>query len=535
MLILGAISGIQEFVFALPAEGGGQARMLRARSFFVQALTEVAAFRTQQALGLGRDSLVFCAAGRFGLDAAQITGDVHQPLRALRRELEMWLLQRSAGRLRITIVVEPPLPPGPSDGAERYERTLAALLAEKYRPWASSATDGNSWESDRLVIPSPAPEDAELFYEIGQALPRARWLVIEAAAQDARSTAGPTFDVAGFRATLLESAPPETLSRASLVADLAAEDATPSALPDNRIRRPLARHVPTREDGSPVWFEELVQDVRGGPLLGVLKMDVDSLGAALGERLRGRKTLGALGSFSADLDRFFAMELERLLRTPQWQRIYTVFSGGDDVLVVGPWDLILDFAARAQQAFAQRFAEHGLTISGGLAIVKYRYPIRHAVALAEDLLHLAKTEANQPADHPKDQLAALGQIWKWRDHHTVVERAKQLVQWVESGVARRGWLHTMLRLTSLSLGRGTDVRVDEQLLAPARLGYHVARNYPTSQDKHPERGALRSWADRMVAGLAANHQITDAEVRYLPAILRYALLATRPRTSEETR
>ncbi|MBA2671447.1 MAG: hypothetical protein H0U67_13835 [Gemmatimonadetes bacterium] len=38
MLIVGDLSGIQEFVVALPEEEGGQARMLRARSFVVQAL-----------------------------------------------------------------------------------------------------------------------------------------------------------------------------------------------------------------------------------------------------------------------------------------------------------------------------------------------------------------------------------------------------------------------------------------------------------------------------------------------------------------
>jgi CRISPR/Cas system-associated protein Cas10 (large subunit of type III CRISPR-Cas system) len=51
MLIVGDVSGIQEFVFALPEEQGGQARMLRARSFYVQTLAEVLAWRVQRALG----------------------------------------------------------------------------------------------------------------------------------------------------------------------------------------------------------------------------------------------------------------------------------------------------------------------------------------------------------------------------------------------------------------------------------------------------------------------------------------------------
>ncbi len=51
MVILGDISGIQNYVFDVVAEeGGGQAQRLRARSFFVQLLSEVAALRVLRAL-----------------------------------------------------------------------------------------------------------------------------------------------------------------------------------------------------------------------------------------------------------------------------------------------------------------------------------------------------------------------------------------------------------------------------------------------------------------------------------------------------
>jgi CRISPR-associated protein (TIGR02710 family) len=50
MLILGALSGIQKYIFDVPEAGGGQARRLRGRSFFVQVLAEAAMLRLLRSL-----------------------------------------------------------------------------------------------------------------------------------------------------------------------------------------------------------------------------------------------------------------------------------------------------------------------------------------------------------------------------------------------------------------------------------------------------------------------------------------------------
>lgn len=76
MLIIGKISGIQDFLFDVAAEGGAQAKRLRARSFFIQVLTETQTIRTAQAFGLNiKQSLVFCNAGKFVLEDANISED----------------------------------------------------------------------------------------------------------------------------------------------------------------------------------------------------------------------------------------------------------------------------------------------------------------------------------------------------------------------------------------------------------------------------------------------------------------------------
>src|SRR5690606_5311996 len=187
-----------------------------------------------------------------------------------------------------------------------------------------------------------------------------------------------------------------------------------------------------------------------------------------------------------DLDDFFATELTRVLRGREWQATYTVYSGGDDLLLVGPWDRMLDLAAEIRSRFQRRFGASGLTLSGGLAIVRYRYPIRRGVSQAEDLLEQAKTIPAPRASSAKDQLAALGQLWKWEQHDLIVRAGKELARWVETGVARRGWLHRLLRLTLVRRGEIPAESRAEQLAATARLAYDVGRKYPAPNSHDAE-------------------------------------------------
>jgi len=85
MLIVGDLSGIQEFIFALAEEEDGLARMLRARPFYVQALSEVLAWRVQRTLDKPRDTLLFCAAGKFAILVENAAPDTPARLRAMAR------------------------------------------------------------------------------------------------------------------------------------------------------------------------------------------------------------------------------------------------------------------------------------------------------------------------------------------------------------------------------------------------------------------------------------------------------------------
>jgi hypothetical protein len=79
-------------VFEVAFEGGRQARGLRARSFFVQVLSECAVLRIRAAAGWGPEVVVTCAAGRFTLAGPSLSEDQRRRVLEERTGIERWLL-----------------------------------------------------------------------------------------------------------------------------------------------------------------------------------------------------------------------------------------------------------------------------------------------------------------------------------------------------------------------------------------------------------------------------------------------------------
>lgn len=546
MLILASLSGIQDFLFDVREAGGGQARSLRNRSFRIQLIAECVALRLLEAAGLPHERLLFTAAGKVCIDAQGLSADTVGAVRDAAADLERQLLNETHGRLRLSVALEQL----PGSFAERFERASRALMVNKLRPYATSTRGAETWRGDMLVVPElwDMNAEAERDAELGRRLINARWLTI-------RSTNGatnaPDLDTLGFRVSLDANEPPAADGLVSC-SNLAEPESPPRSI-DRRFFHPrrLARHVPRDKHGQPIEFVDLAIRERGASMLGVLKADADSLGAAVSATLRKSRGDGpaAMRRLSQSLDRFFAetLETEKLKPDSRWNNIYTVFSGGDDLLAVGPWDVMLDFAGHVQTLFNQRFGRGAvnapsptpLTISAGVAIIKPKYPIHLAAQQAEELLERAKGEAAPRAGHPKDQCAALGGVWKWEDHNGIIGTGRQLADWVDADIVERGWLHTLLQLALLRRGEaGPEYAGVHPAVATSRLADHVARNWPKKSDSphdqcQPAQTAARTWIDAVLREFDQFDASTQAEAIHLPAIVRYAMLATRAGGSED--
>lgn len=278
-------------------------------------------------------------------------------------------------------------------------------------------------------------------------------------------------------------------------------------------------------EGEALDFDEIAALSDGSPLLGILRMDVDYLGAifAIGVEPPSPSRIAEL---SGRMDIFFSGWLRRRchLLTQEWQNrlpnnderkglvdnaFYLVYAGGDDLMVIGPWNLTLELAWRIRNDFIRYCGQNpNATISAGVIFVKPKFPIHRFAVLSGEALEQAKGAG-------RNRITAFGVTVGWEEFKEALEFGDKLRESVESQEMPRTLLHFLLRLYR------THVREDSEnpMWAPL-LHYTLARRLET------EVVEQLNLLER-IPNLIRN--------RSLPVALGYAILATRERIREEVR
>lgn len=154
----------------------------------------------------------------------------------------------------------------------------------------------------------------------------------------------------------------------------------------------------------------------GVAALGVLKGDIDNLGELFRIGLQ-QPTFAKHAALSRQVNAFFAIYLPWLLAR-EYPKVYTVFAGGDDFFLVGPWRQVQKLAWRMRCEFHRYVAENGdLHFSAGIATQKPGAPVHMLAELAEDALTQAKkfTEpGGNPTQPAKNAVTCFGQTVPWQ-------------------------------------------------------------------------------------------------------------------------
>ncbi|MBF0239932.1 MAG: type III-A CRISPR-associated protein Cas10/Csm1 [SAR324 cluster bacterium] len=254
---------------------------------------------------------------------------------------------------------------------------------------------------------------------------------------------------------------------------------------------------PAKPD-EPLTYDQLAGKSAGMNRLGVLRMDVDNLGKLFREGLmhyplnenKARKLFGTdfkkqpyclsrIIQFSNLLDLFFSGYLPQLLQLPlpdlihdlrngnhetYGDNVQIVYSGGDDVFIVGSWDVLPFFAYEIYQSF-QEYTGHNpdFSLSAGISIHGGKYPIYKAAEFAGNAESAAKQSrrSEQNGKHlkteempdsgvlTKNSLTFLGKTMTWETFGSLVKpRMEELVR-IESNEKRSALSKRLLQIYQL--------------------------------------------------------------------------------------
>lgn len=218
-------------------------------------------------------------------------------------------------------------------------------------------------------------------------------------------------------------------------------------------------------------FDWLARAARGVPYLGVLRMDVDGLGAIFRSGLGAAATPSRVASLSRGLRLFFEGWLGALVddfeRETSGGRedIAVIYAGGDDLFAVGPWDRLPGLARRIRREFGAYCAGNpALTISAGIATADLHYPLYQFASDAKRALDDQAKEHVRADGRRKDALSFLDQVVAWEDYDQLETDVQELYRLVTVDGVPRALIHdfgaiyeehqTELRREDLAARRG---------------------------------------------------------------------------------
>lgn len=237
-------------------------------------------------------------------------------------------------------------------------------------------------------------------------------------------------------------------------------------------------------------MEELATESTGIRRLAVCRMDVDDLGHAFVAGFRNTSqtdpvkrdrylTISRTSAFSRQMSLFFKSYINPILETPcadgSKLSVTIVYSGGDDVFLVGAWDGVVEAAQRIRETF-HAFTGGSLTISAGISMHADRFPIRQAAGQSAELESCAK---GLPGKNALALFDPAGEhIYSWSEFHREVlgQKLALLRKFFEREDQERGnsFLYQLLEFLRQS---GSD-RINL-----ARYAYLLARMEPRDKQK----------------------------------------------------
>lgn len=454
-LVIGDISGIQRYITGVARKGA--AKSLRGRSFCIQLLTDAIAEGALRQLDLPASNVLYAGGGHFWILAP--ASRVHR-LTGWSEEVDAWLLDWSAGALGFALGVQN------CSGEKLAKKEMAGIREGAMRELHASRTRRlrglatRRYEEVFGVIPvdptarpcgacgkefsTDEPEDADRLCPVcaraeavGRVLPRAARLVrlrtgrhqvlLNLASRGGWLHFGGPLGV-GY--ALQDEVAAITAPPGATVFDLGVALPVTRELEDVSVGIwPLGRNAPVDAGGEPLEYEDLAAKTAGVPTLGVLMMDVDNLGALFSNGFKAEEaSVSRLASLSGHLTLFFSGRLGRLIEEsdPWSDSVQIVYSGGDDILLVGAFDRLPGLAAAIRREFGDFCGgNESLSLSGGISHDRPELPVVTLVRHAQSAESDAKAHRH-PDKREKDALSLIGVPLSWSELRVAAALARDL-------------------------------------------------------------------------------------------------------------
>lgn len=473
LMVEGDIGGIQKFIYNIGKtqgiEGFSVSKALRGRSFIVSMIPEIISRYILRELGYPITNILYVGGGKFQLIVAN-TKENNQKLDILEEKLNKYMFDQFFGEISLTLVKKEfsgnyLLENGKSffdliDEVqilldEKKKKKFGKLLAE------SSFKDKDSVCKSCKTVPANEGEEVcslcKISHVVGDKLPKIKFLIFES--QPQKGTNIEILNMGEFGAVYGCDEITQNLDAQEI---LAIND---TKFDKNNGFKFIGNTIPIIKEDDIPYLKELLsgqensqEEIKektvlpfkllaklsdGDEKLGVFRADVDNLGLIFSEGLRrknpqdtNRYTISRIATLSRMLDLFFSGYINSLAKKVSQQEklkikdkdgnpvslkmeslIYTVYSGGDDIFIIAPYNVAIKFALELRKDFYEYTARNlDFGLSGGILVSTSTMPIKLMAEFAEKLESRSK-KVCYIADknlYTKDSISIFNKTYRWK-------------------------------------------------------------------------------------------------------------------------
>ena len=434
ILIKGDLSGIQAFLYDITNKKG-VAKRLRGRSAFLALLSDITARYILHTLEYPFINILFAGGGHFEL----IIGyeeNIQNKLSEIQNKIEEALIKEFGGKIGLVLVVHEFTLDKISDYSQLTKRVYEELDRAKKRKFISLI------ESEKIEEFINKDYKTETTYKI---CPSCNWRIIEEEQNICKWCE--TFEKVGGKIPKskyvifsLNELPFLGFYLKDIGGIYFSEDLNIEQRDELEILclnntdfiskkadgfKFLAQTVPVK-DKEVKSFEEIVEDAEGDKKLSFARADVDNLGFIFMKGLGENKSISRIATLSRTLDLFFSGYLNEFIRKNEKyeNKIYTVYAGGDDLFIVGAWDIIFSILQDIRMEFKKYTCNNSIFhLSCGVFTSHSEYPLRLAGEKAE--------KAEERAKAQKPAIDVLEETLKWETFEKAIMSADNIIKEIE--------------------------------------------------------------------------------------------------------
>ncbi|MDR2714359.1 MAG: type III-A CRISPR-associated protein Cas10/Csm1 [Coriobacteriales bacterium] len=254
-----------------------------------------------------------------------------------------------------------------------------------------------------------------------------------------------------------------------------------------------------REEGIRTYAKNssTLENGLGIERLGVLRADVDNLGAVFaGSSSEGtisglpdnKISISRTATLSRALSYFFKAQINEVLAAKNYE-MQIVYSGGDDMFIIGNWSDIIHAALEIRRALDELTGNGSLTISAGIGMFDSKYPIARMASEVGELEDCAKQYPNRVGATPTKDAIALWStqaVFSWDEFiDNVQTKYNEVARLFDKNEKGKAFIYRLLDL----------LRNTEDEISFPRLAYLLAKSFEDDKEHGTEASRkIYDWA-----------------------------------------